>query len=237
MPENGFRERNVKLLNSLRDDPHSQDLLDATVKDQKLGRMGPFVDPSTVDLDTNLIARRFAVVQGEKVRPCDDESANDFNQHFVPEEKLDWDGPDHVVSSLEAFHASRMQSSEPNAVEREPSVIKADVDAAYRRVPLPAAQRRFAWVAFRHKGSVLMCQHYALAFGMIGSVFGWDAIGALLCILLRRLLFLPMLRWVDDFYAVVRQGKGPRTARVATCPQLSLEGSPSVLGSIVTRRS
>ena len=208
MPENGFRERNVKLLNSLRDDPHSQDLLDATVKDQKLGRMGPFVDPSTVDLDTNLIARRFAVVQGEKVRPCDDESANDFNQHFVPEEKLDWDGADHVVSSLEAFHASRMQSSEPNAVEREPSVIKADVDAAFRRVPLPAAQRRFAWVAFRHKGSVLMCQHYALAFGMIGSVFGWDAIGALLCILLRRLLFLPLLRWVDDFYAVVRQGKG-----------------------------
>ena len=44
-------------------------------------------------------------------------------------------------------------------------LFKADIDAAFRRVPLRPRDRDFAWVAFRHGDTVLIAQHTALPFG------------------------------------------------------------------------
>ena len=44
-------------------------------------------------------------------------------------------------------------------------LFKADIDAAFRRVPLCPRDRDFAWVAFRHGHTVLVAQHTALPFG------------------------------------------------------------------------
>ena len=44
-----------------------------------------------------------------------------------------------------------------------------------------------------------------MPFGSIGSVHGWDRIGSLLRHLGRRLLFIPLCRYVDDYFSVDRE--------------------------------
>ena len=45
------------------------------------------------------------------------------------------------------------------------TLIKADVDAAFRRCPLRPDHRRFAYVAFKHKGAAVIARHNSLPFG------------------------------------------------------------------------
>ena len=52
----------------------------------------------------------------------------------------------------------------------------------------------YAWVA----------KHFAMPFGATASVEAWHRFGALVAELARRLLFLPVFRYVDDFYAAER---------------------------------
>ena len=42
--------------------------------------------------------------------------------------------------------------------------------------------------------------HNACAFGAVASVHAWERLGAALCYLGRKLLGLPLLRYVDDYY-------------------------------------
>ena len=68
----------------------------------------------------------------------------------------------------------------------------------------------------------MLSEHYALPFGGVGSVYGWDRVGS--CIFLtslfcshfacfighmlrslaRRLLKIPVLRYVDDYFGADR---------------------------------
>jgi len=104
-------------------------------------------------------------------------------------------------------------------------LFKADIDSACRRVPVLAEHRKHAAVVFKTAEGTVMSEHYALPFGSVGSVYGWDSIGVSLhfdlhfngtCIaaclcsgymlrsLARRLLKIPVLRYVDDFYGADR---------------------------------
>ena len=49
-----------------------------------------------------------------------------------------------------------------------------------------------------------MCvaRHERLAFGMTAAVYAWDDVGDFFTTLLRRLLFILALMWVDDIFAV-----------------------------------
>ena len=77
-------------------------------------------------------------------------------------------------------------------------MFKADIDAAYRRVPVaPGAgfdamqglrnflalscrgHRVFTTIAYKRKGSIFLSEHAALPFGAVASVQAWDRIGAL----------------------------------------------------------
>ena len=40
-----------------------------------------------------------------------------------------------------------------------------------------------------------------MPFGAVGSVVAWDRVGELLEHLMRKLLHVAILRWVDDFYS------------------------------------
>ena len=102
---------------------------------------------------------------------------------------------------------------------------KADIDSAFRRVPLCPEQRKFAAIAFKHKGKVLVYIHNAMPFGAIASVHAWDRIGTafsscsyghcktryllqgcLLSAIARRLLHIPVMRYVDDYFGIESQG-------------------------------
>ena len=43
-------------------------------------------------------------------------------------------------------------------------------------------------------------QHFACPFGAIGSVHGWERVGAAVCFLAARFLHLAVLRYVDDYF-------------------------------------
>ena len=83
---------------------------------------------------------------------------------------------------------------------------KADVDSAFRRVPIQPGHRAFAWVTYRLRGRVMAAQHITLPFGGLACVHGWERVGAFLAAAARKLLWLPVLRYVDDFFSVERKG-------------------------------
>ena len=77
-----------------------------------------------------------------------------------------------------------------------PSLFKADVDSAFRRIPIAPEHRWAAGVAFKVNGQVHKSEHWAMPFGAVSSVFAWERIGGLLCHLGRKLLHIPLLRQV-----------------------------------------
>ena len=51
---------------------------------------------------------------------------------------------------------------------------------------------------------VFCSQHFACPFGAVGSVHAWERMGAALAHIARVYLRIPMLRYVDDFFAPMR---------------------------------
>ena len=51
-------------------------------------------------------------------------------------------------------------------------------------------------------GETWTSQHYALLFGALGSVHGWNRVGELIACIARVVLFLPALRYVDDYFSI-----------------------------------
>ena len=90
------------------------------------------------------------------------------------------------------------------------AMFKADIDAAFRRVPIAAGQRRFAKIVFRHVGKLMVSEHFCMPFGSIASVHNWDRVGSFLCAVGRALFRIPLSRYEDDFMA------GDRKASIAS---------------------
>ena len=122
-------------------------------------------------------------------------------------------------------------------------LFKADISSAFRRIPLKPEHSEFAYVAFRSHEGVSFWQHHAMPFGAVSSVHHWDRVGSLLCALARRILKIPLCRYVDDFFSgeraeCIEQAKDA-FARMVRCllgtsaiaPQKLLHGNPlSVFG-------
>ena len=54
-------------------------------------------------------------------------------------------------------------------------------------------------------GEVWVSFHHGMPFGATSSVYAWHRVGAAIGAIARRLLHLPVLRYVDDYFAVERQ--------------------------------
>ena len=96
--------------------------------------------------------------------------------------------------------------------------MKADVDAAFRRIPIKPDERWMCGIAFMVDGQVLQslllvlvtfadlvfkvwwAQHLAAPFGATGSVHGWERVGAAAAHIARVLIKLAALRYVDDYF-------------------------------------
>jgi len=79
-------------------------------------------------------------------------------------------------------------------------LFKADVDAAFRRIPIAPGHRQFGGVAFVKGGTIFGAKHLSMPFGSVASVHNWDRVGSMLCTFARRLLHIPCLRYVDDYF-------------------------------------
>ena len=81
---------------------------------------------------------------------------------------------------------------------------QADVDAAFRRIPIAKEHRWACGVAFMVDGQVMVSQHAACPFGAVASVHAWERVGAAITHIARVFLKLAVLRYVDDLFAPER---------------------------------
>ena len=104
-------------------------------------------------LDQVLLHLRFSVSQTRsdgsvKIRPvdhfswsgCDRQKENSVNGHTAPREKLSHETLDELAVAMKHF---------VGAVGETPGLVKADIDAAFRRVPIRPDHRWAAGIAFR----------------------------------------------------------------------------------------
>jgi len=189
---------NRRTLQGLREDEHSHELWEASIKDAALGRLSPVVLAKDFPVEDVLLHPRFAVVQTRpdlslKVRAVDNLSwcavsgrkADSVNGHTALAEKMSHDTLDALGEALAHFVAE---------VGVLPGLLKADIDAAFRRIPIRPVHRWTCGIAFKVDGSVgvvpvggsLSCpgrggwrqvfaaRHHACPFGAVASGHAWE---------------------------------------------------------------
>ena len=189
--------RNAELIASLREDrAHSDEIWRQTMTEADAGRMTVPRPVEEFDLSSVLLSPRFVVEQlkedgSVKLRMIDDFSRSGCNDAVRPCERLAYDGVD-------ALFALSQQLMSLQPVELAP--WKADIDSAYRRIPVHEDDLWAAHVVFVSRGRIYVSRHNAVPFGATGSVHGWDRLGALLAAIARSELHIGALRWVDDYH-------------------------------------
>ena len=61
--------------------------------------------------------------------------------------------------------------------QEELELFKADIDAAFRHVPIMKEHRQFAHAVFIVDGEIVVAGHNAMPFGSIASMHHWNRIG------------------------------------------------------------
>jgi len=213
-------DKNVKLLKSLRPVPesHAVELLTQLEAETKSGRMSGATAVEELDLSSVLLARRFGVDQGSKLRAVDDETANEVNQSCQPTEQLHNDSVDAFIELIKCFY---------RRCGVRPSLFKADVDAAYRRIPAKLEHRWLLWIVFMVGNTVVAARHNSMCFGATASVHAWNRVGGLITHIARKLLHIPLLRYVDDMFSLDRPA----------CVAHSLECLARVVRALMGRHS
>ena len=67
-------------------------------------------------------------------------------------------------------------------VQDDLNLFKADIDSAFRRIPVSTEHRQFAWVAIKLANETRLYIHNAMPFGSRASVDHWERTGDL-CLL------------------------------------------------------
>jgi len=57
------------------------------------------------------------------------------------------------------------------------SLLQADIDSAFRRIPIRPEDRQYSNVAFKRNGRTVIAQHLAMMFGSVSSVHQWEREG------------------------------------------------------------
>ena len=208
---------NGSVIAKLREDPHSASLHKSCVDDAALGRMTEPRPLQLAEATQYTLSPRFGVEQGGfcfvpsgtayhilracftgvkadgsiKIRPIDDMRRSKVNAATCACEKLKCDTIDTLMETL--------RITAP-AAPGEIGLFKADIDSAYRRVPLARGEREFAYVIYMLDGVPQVSGHLACPFGSTASVHNWDRIGSMLRAVARRILHIITLRYVDDFF-------------------------------------
>ena len=136
-----------------------------------------------------------ALGQSSKKRSRKEVKAGSVNGHSAQSFAIKHDHLDGLVADAIAFK---------RITGEEPSLWKADVDSAFRRVPLCGEHQWAAGVAYLFQNIVYVAIHKAMPFGATSAVVAWHRVGALIAAVARALLHLPVKRYVDDYFAVER---------------------------------
>ena len=133
----------------------------------------------------------------DKLRAVDDMTASSCNICTGPTEKLRCD-------TLDIFSQLLLQARDSFQVHQvghhmflhncillyqdELCLWKADVDSAFRRIPIRCDHRQFAYIVFSTVNGTFYSGHKAMPFGSIASVHCWDRVGKpTICVILQIL--------------------------------------------------
>ena len=117
------------------------------------------------------------------------------NGYMAPQEKLSHETLDDLARIMEEVAAK---------TGCVPGIWKADIDSAFRRLPICAKHRWVSGFSFKQGGDVWISQHHACPFGAIASVHAWERIGEAIAKIAWVVLRLPMCRHVDDYFSAER---------------------------------
>ena len=184
------------------------------------------------------LAPRFSVAKTKEdgsvsVRPIDNFSwseppAQETGKKPTAAQKkaLSVNGHSSVSEKMHHDHLDKLAEMERYALDRTGVVFglyKADIDAAFRRIPLRVDHLwacvivasfmgqvrtlrllRGWWRVLALALQIWISTHKCCPFGAVSAVHAWERIGALLAHIARKTLKLSILRYVDDFFGCER---------------------------------
>ena len=182
---------------------HAQPLWDATMAEVEKGLVhGPFTKSQ---LDTAFGVGqwrpmvRFAVLQGAKLRPCDDAKKSGSNKATSTFESLLCDTPDFPARVCMAFHAA---ARERGCAMPEMAGGTEDLSDAYRHVP--TSDMRFTCFVQRDPctGRAAFFTMPGFNFGLKSAVLQFNRYPELVVAVARRLFAIVCTHFYDDFTVV-----------------------------------
>ena len=180
-------------------DPHlDEELWQATVKDAESG-WARLLPASSAPPSEVLLSRRFAVVQGDRVRAVDDFSFSGVNDTLGTSEK---------VTTMSTVHTTALGLRLLRFAKAKGLTVLGrcfDLKSAYRQLPIHLQDLPFAAVAVWSPSdkAVRVLQMFALPFGAGGSVPGFVRVALALWRILCRRLLVPATLFFDDFTCMV----------------------------------
>lgn len=196
-------------------------LFDATVAEVSLGWLeGPFTEKDLDPLGIWIPSRRFAVVQGQKLRPVDDYSISRINSTLSTFEAISPDDIDCIAANCR-LHADalllppdrRHPDSPFHGLVRHPDLADDrlvgrlwDIASAYKHLAVRPSQEAFAVIAVwnPHIGAVEYFKQRALPFGATAAVLAFNWVATALCALLTAVFFIGATNYYDDFTVLER---------------------------------
>ena len=208
-------ESNVQLIKKLRNDPWEQELHNLALEDAKLGRMTWPEPVSEEQIRSVRLNQRFGVEQGlkpngdVKVRAVDNMSWGYSSEVSRPKKRprQSVNGCSAIPEKIMHHHVDDLAVAIKLFIQLMaciPGLIKADVKAAFRRIPLLPAHRWAAAIAYKLGDEVMVACHNACMFGASSSVYNWERIGELITVIAIKWLGICVYRYVDDFFAPER---------------------------------
>ena len=187
-PDDSLRENcqrnNDELAAGLRQDDNAEQLMELTLVDVELGRMTEPVPYDAQDMAQVHLSPRFGVEQEKEdgriqVRPIEHFSwsgghegraskqrrkEESVNGYTFPKEKMRTQTLDYLWTAMALF---------VQTLGELPCLFKADINSAFRRIPICNKDRWACGVAFRWLEQIFVSMHHSCPFGAIGSVHAW----------------------------------------------------------------
>ena len=186
-------------------DPNWHAMLQEILAECEQGRMeGPFSAPDSWNTTTITVGDRpllpppayairasvcFSVEQHDKIRRCEDFKRSWHNATMVAFDSPVHHGVDHYIQLC------RWEASQGH----KPRLWTHDLAAAYRQLPVRDIDK--AWTILQTPNGPSLWKHNALSFGASGSVWGFNRFADLMQYLARKILWVPIHHYVDDFAA------------------------------------
>ena len=198
-------------------------LFDITTEEVQKGWLeGPLEPEALKQLGCWIPSRRFAVVQGSKVRPIDDYTISQVNGAFSAEECIDPADVDAIAANAKAHadalvmpESARSSSSPfsgvPRHADRQHDRLLGrmwDIASAYKNLAVRPSQAELAIVVVWDPAAscARLYRQLALPFGASASVLSFNWVGVSICSILTEIFRVGATAFYDDYTVLEASG-------------------------------